>query len=84
LPALQVSSPALLRRKGTLNEVVPLGAPPVSESWLSKAQLAHRLGYSARWVNLRMAEGMPHHKWTGGHVRFRASEVEAWLAERNA
>ena len=63
--------------------VVPFAVPRTSEPWLNKAQLANRLGYSARWVNLRMRDGMPHHKWTGGHVRFRASEVEGWLAERN-
>jgi predicted DNA-binding transcriptional regulator AlpA len=63
--------------------VVPLAAPQTSELWLSKAQLAERLGYSARWVNLRMREGMPHHKWAGGQVRFRISEVEPWLAERS-
>jgi hypothetical protein len=45
--------------------VVPLAAPQASEPWLSKAQLADRLGYSARWVNLRMREGMPHHKMDG-------------------
>jgi hypothetical protein len=64
--------------------IIPLTAPQASEPWLSKAQLADRLGYSARWVNLRMREGMPHRKWTGGHVRFRASEVEVWLAEMSA
>jgi hypothetical protein len=61
--------------------VIPLGAPPVSEPWLTKDQLAARLQVSTRWIDYRRCEGMPSHKW-GGHVRFRMPEVEAWLEPR--
>jgi phage terminase Nu1 subunit (DNA packaging protein) len=60
--------------------VIPLGAPPVSESWLTKDQLAERLKVSTRWIDYRRAEGLPCEKW-GGVVRFRLSEVESWLKE---
>jgi excisionase family DNA binding protein len=48
------------------------------EPWLSKRQLAQHLGFSGRWVELRVKAGMPHKRF-GGRLRFRASEVEAWL-----
>lgn len=59
--------------------------PAFSEPWLTKVQLAERLSFSTRWIELRMAEGLPHHRWTpGSPVRFRLSEVEGWLEERRA
>jgi excisionase family DNA binding protein len=61
--------------------VVPLNAPPVAESWLTKPQLAERLNVSVRWIDKQRTEGMPCHKW-GGVVRFRLSEVERWLEGR--
>jgi phage terminase Nu1 subunit (DNA packaging protein) len=64
-------------------QVIALGAPATSEAWLTKAQLAERLDVSIRWIDYRRCEGMPSHKW-GGVVRFRLSEVEAWLSERRA
>lgn len=60
--------------------VIPLGARPVSEPWLTKDHLAERLNVSTRWIDYRRAEGMPYEKW-GGVVRFRLSEVESWLRE---
>jgi predicted DNA-binding transcriptional regulator AlpA len=51
------------------------------EPWLSKRQLAHHLGFSTRWVELKVREGMPSHRWAN-RLRFRVSEVEAWLEER--
>jgi hypothetical protein len=53
----------------------------VTERWLTKEQLAKRLDVSVRWIDYRRVEGLPCHKW-GGVVRFRLSEVEAWLSER--
>jgi predicted DNA-binding transcriptional regulator AlpA len=53
------------------------------EPWLSKQQLAAHLGFSVRWVELRVREGMPCERW-GNRLRFRASEVEAWLKEQNS
>jgi excisionase family DNA binding protein len=51
------------------------------EPWLNKQQLADYLGFSTRWVELKVREGMPSHRW-GNRLRFRVSEVEAWLEER--
>ncbi len=50
------------------------------EPWLNKRQLAAHLGFSARWVDYRVAEGMPSHVF-GRRRRFRLSEVERWLEE---
>ena len=50
------------------------------QPWLDRQALAAHLGCSVRWVELRMAEGMPHWK-VAGRMKFRVSEVEAWLAE---
>jgi hypothetical protein len=36
---------------------------PGTEPWLSKKQLAAHLGYSTRWVELRVKDGMPHQRW---------------------
>jgi predicted DNA-binding transcriptional regulator AlpA len=63
--------------------VALLHSPTASEPWLTKEQLAHRLAVSRRWIDYRRAEGMPCHKW-GGIVRFRVTEVEAWLNERSS
>jgi excisionase family DNA binding protein len=60
---------------------VPLPLRRGFEPWLSKQQLADYLGFSKRWVELKVREGMPCHRW-GKRLRCRASEVEAWLEER--
>lgn len=52
------------------------------EPELSKRQLADRLGYSTRWVELRVREGMPTSSIKGNQRRFLLSEVETWLAQR--
>ena len=62
--------------------VISLGAGS-HEPRLSKKQLACVLGYSTRWVDLRVAEGMPW-KPASGQKRFLLSEVEAWLQARAA
>jgi excisionase family DNA binding protein len=51
------------------------------EPWLTKKQLAAYVGFSTRWVELRVREGMPS-TIIGGRRRFHVSEVEAWLKER--
>jgi hypothetical protein len=51
------------------------------EPWLSKRQVAAHYGYSTRWVELRMREGMPSHV-RGGQRRFLLSEVETWFEGR--
>jgi hypothetical protein len=51
------------------------------ESWLSKRDIAAHLGFSVRWVEYRVGEGMPH-KVLGGRLRFQRSTVESWLEQR--
>jgi hypothetical protein len=50
------------------------------EPWLDKRTLAAHLGCSERWLEYRTREGLPSWK-IAGRVKFRASEVEAWLIE---
>ncbi len=52
--------------------VVPL------EPWLDKRALAAHLGCGVRWIELRVAEGMPS-AMIAGRRKFRVSEVEPWL-----
>jgi excisionase family DNA binding protein len=51
------------------------------EPWLSKKQIAEHLGYSERWVDYRIRDGLPC-KRLGNRWRFRRSEVETWLSDR--
>lgn len=53
------------------------------EALLSLPELMAHLGRSERWWRYRIAEGMPVVRW-GGTLRFRASEVEAWMSDRYA
>lgn len=57
---------------------------PVREAPLSKTALANHLGVSARSIERRMNDGMPHTRNHQGHARFFLSDVEGWLAERKA
>ena len=52
-----------------------------TEPWMTKPQLAAHLGFSTRWVEYRVAEGMPHARF-GGRLRFQASAVEDWLSRQ--
>lgn len=49
------------------------------EPELTKRQLAQRLGFSTRWVELRMRDGMPS-RIQGNQRRFLLSDCETWLA----
>lgn len=51
------------------------------EPLLTKKQLALHLGFSPRWIELRMRDGLPS-LMVGGRRRYRVSEVTAWLNER--
>jgi hypothetical protein len=55
--------------------------PQQVEPWVTKRQLAVHLGFSTRWVELRLREGMPS-RLMGGCRRFRLSEVEDWVDAR--
>jgi predicted DNA-binding transcriptional regulator AlpA len=48
------------------------------EPWLTKRQLASHLGVSPRWLDDRVAEGLPK-RFLAGSNKFRLSEVEPWL-----
>jgi phage terminase Nu1 subunit (DNA packaging protein) len=52
------------------------------ERWLSQKELAEHFGCSVRTVSNYQRAGMPH-QMVGSHPRYRASEVEAWLASRH-
>lgn len=51
------------------------------EPWCTKQELAEHLGFSLRWVELRVREGMPARRM-GQRLRFQISAVEAWLDEQ--
>jgi hypothetical protein len=51
------------------------------EPWCTKQELADHLGFSVRWVELRVREGMPARRM-GQRLRFQISAVEAWLADQ--
>ena len=63
-----------------MGEVVRFRHRPGSEPWLSKRQLAAYFGFSTRWVELRVREGMPS-EVISGRRRFRVSECEEWLLQ---
>jgi len=53
------------------------------ENLVNKKQLAAHLGFSESYINKLMTLGLPKIK-SGRAVRFRISEVMAWLERRNA
>jgi hypothetical protein len=61
--------------------VVPFPRRLGFEPWLAKKQVAAHYGYSTRWVELRIREGMPSH-FRGGQRRFLLSEIEDWFERR--
>lgn len=59
-----------------MGQVVAL--PSNYEPWLTKRQLASHLGFSRRWIDYRVLEGMPSKK-IGGKRMFKMSDVELWF-----
>jgi len=55
---------------------------PEREGWSTKKELADHLRFSTRWVEKKVAEGLPHGQF-GSQKRFRISECETWLQERS-
>lgn len=51
----------------------------MSEAYLSKTQIAQHYGFTRRWVELRMKEGLPS-RMIGSRRRYLLTEVDAWLA----
>lgn len=48
------------------------------EPWLDKYQLAAFFGCGVRWIEYRVAEGLPS-ALIAGRRKFRVSEVEPWM-----
>jgi hypothetical protein len=59
--------------------VIPFPRRTDWEPELSKRQVAQWFGFSTRWVELRVREGMPS-RMRGNRRRFLLSECKAWLA----
>jgi hypothetical protein len=52
--------------------------PSDPERWRDKHGIAEYFSCGIRWIELRMAEGMPY-AIIAGKAKFRISEVEPWL-----
>ena len=52
-----------------------------TEPFVTKSELALHMGFSVKWVERRVKEGMPHHRM-GGRLRFQKSQAVAWLMEQ--
>lgn len=48
------------------------------EHWVTKKELAAHLGFSTRWIEHRLRDGLPHARF-GSQARFKISVVESWL-----
>lgn len=57
------------------------GGEGSSERWITKRQLAGHLGATVRWIEYQQRLGLPHLRM-GGMNRYRVSEVDAWLRDR--
>lgn len=55
--------------------------PNATERLLTTVELADHLAMSERWIRYRLEEGMPHKRY-GRSLRFKASDVDAWLQTR--
>jgi hypothetical protein len=57
--------------------------PPAdtNERWVTKQQLADHLLVTPRWIELQQHVGLPRLR-VAGIVRYRISEVEAWLLKQ--
>ena len=54
---------------------------PNLERWLTTQEIADHLGFSTKWVQRKVKEGLPHER-LGGRLRFKATIVEAWLIDQ--
>ena len=56
-------------------------APPLDpDRWRDKHGLAEHLSCGIRWIEERMAEGMPY-AYIAGRAKFKVVKAEAWLDE---
>ena len=51
------------------------------EAWLPKRRIAEFYGYSVRWVERQVANGMPCRR-IGGQLRFQLTPVDSWIRRR--
>lgn len=53
------------------------------EPWVDKAAVARHLGFSPRWVEIKMNDaGLPHDRAPGSNrPRYRLSQVDAWFEQ---
>jgi len=58
-----------------------LARQPNLEPWLTTQQLADHLGFSTKWVQRKVKDGMPSERF-GSRLRFKATVVEAWLIDQ--
>ena len=66
-----------------VNDSAAKKAVRLFENWITKKQLAQMLGVSVSLVSRLMTEGLPYLKVSRA-VRYRLSDVEAWLQRRYA
>ena len=71
------TAPRGAERQSAAAAPVPLGACR-PEPWVTKRELAAHLHVALRWIESQHHNGLPHVR-RGGVVRYRISEVEAWL-----
>lgn len=71
---------ARLRQSQSCEPDAPVAVGVTREPWLTKQELARYLGFSLRWVELRVRDGMPCERF-GSRLRFQRTEVEQWLKE---
>lgn len=59
--------------------------PNAPERWVTKLAVTEHLGVESVTVDRLLKEGLPHIRISPsptGRLRFRLSEVDAWLAQR--
>jgi hypothetical protein len=80
--AVHAASVLRAERDGGASSRTP-GAGPGGEPWVTKRQLADHLQVTPRWIELQHPHGLPRLR-RGGIVRYRISDVEAWLLASSA
>lgn len=75
-------APAVAPWEPTPSAQTAVAAPePAPEPYLSKQALAEHYAMSVRWVEKRIADGLPVADYMDKRPRFRLSEADAWLRE---
>ena len=59
----------------------PTGQIDWTEPFITKTELARHMGFSTRWVERRVKDGMPHYR-VGGRLRFQKSQSIAWVLQQ--